>query len=227
MSRQRFSSGVRFRWQEMTYQIVRLLPGGQANLEDILTGAMSIVETNALVHALFADELQFVSENAPVLPNRAADETPISLSDYPDALVDVARYRLEVIHPLLGMEQRTRAAVLGRVQEVKTTQPDHDDHTLHDSLSAAAIYRWIGDYVRSGQDLRALIPAVHARGGKQDQTAAQRGRGAAGAGHPGQVPKCTRRSPLTMCIMSWRCAWRKKTGCARRRISSGCLLEPH
>jgi putative transposase len=172
MSRQRFSSGARFRWQETTYQIVRLLPGDQANIESILTGAISVVETSTLVHALFADELHFVSENTPALPdaqaNRDVDEARLSLSDYPAALVGVARYRLDVIRPLLGMERRTRAAVLARIQEIKTAQPEHSEHTLQDSLSAAAIYRWIGDYVRSGKDLRALIPAVHERGGKQD-----------------------------------------------------------
>jgi putative transposase len=172
MSRQRFSSGARFRWQETTYQIVRLLPGGQANIESILTGATLVVETSVLVHALFAEELHFVSENAPVLPNaqayREADEAPLSLSDYPVALVRVARYRLEVIRPLLGMERRTRAAVLARVQEIKTSQAEDGEHTLQDSLSAAAIYRWIGGFVRSRQDLRALIPAVHERGGKQE-----------------------------------------------------------
>jgi len=167
MSRQRFSSGARFRWHEATYQVVRLLPGGQANLEDILTGAISIVETSALVYALFADELQFVSEDGHAMPDRETNEAPLSLSDYPEALVDVARYRLDVIRQLLEMEQRTRAAVLARIREIKAAQPECSEHSLHGSLSAAAIYRWIGAYVRSGQDLRALIPAVHARGGKQ------------------------------------------------------------
>ena len=37
---------------------------------------------------------------------------------------------------------------------------------MQDSVSAAAIYRWISDYVSSGSDLRALIPSVHERGGK-------------------------------------------------------------
>ena len=63
------------------------------------------------------------------------DEAHLSLSDYPAALVCVARYRLEVIRPILEMEHRTRAAVLARVQEIKAAQPEHGDHTLRDSLS--------------------------------------------------------------------------------------------
>jgi len=170
MSRQRFSSGARFRWQEITYQIVRLLPGGQANIENIMTGVTLVVEISTLVHALFAAELHFVSTNTPQSDIQAGNnlkDTLLSLSDYPAGLVAVARYRLVVIAPLLEMKQRTRAAVLARVRELKTTHQKQSEHTLHDTLSAAAIYRWIGDFVRSGHDLRALIPAVHERGGKQ------------------------------------------------------------
>jgi hypothetical protein len=69
MSKHRFSSGARFRWQGTTYQIVRLLPVGQANIENILSGATSVVEISILVKALFDFELHFVSENGTVLPS--------------------------------------------------------------------------------------------------------------------------------------------------------------
>jgi len=170
MSRQRFSSGARFRWQDTAYQIVRLLPDGRANIENILTGVTLVVEISTLVQALFTAELHFVSTNIPQSDTQAGNsfrDARLNLSDYPAELVAVARYRLAVIAPLLEMKQRTRAAVLARVQELKTTHQKQSEHTLHDTISAAAIYRWIGDYVRSGHDLRALIPAVHERGGKQ------------------------------------------------------------
>ncbi len=167
MSRLRFSSGARFRWHDVAYQVVRLLPGEQANIENILTGAISIVDISALVHALFAGDLCFVPEHIAESPRLGVEKTPLSLSDYPEELVRVARYRLEAICPLLELERRTRTAVLDRVLEIKAAQPEQNGRSLQDSISVAAIYRWIGDYVRSGQDLRALIPAVHARGGKQ------------------------------------------------------------
>ncbi len=78
----------------------------------------------------------------------------------------MARYRLEAIYPLLELERRTRTAVLDRVLEIKAAQSEPNGPSLQDSVSIAAIYRWIGDYVRSEQDLRALIPAVHALGGR-------------------------------------------------------------
>lgn len=170
MIKHRFSTGARFRWRDVTYQIVRLLPAGQANIENILTGASSTVEISTLVKALFDFDLHFVSENAPVLSGPPVesgdDEAHLSLNDYPAELVNIARYRLDVISPLLKVTQRTRANVLDRVQEIKTNQRGQSERTLQASVSPAAIYRWIDDYVHSGNDLRALIPAVHERGGK-------------------------------------------------------------
>ena len=187
MSRQRFSSGARFRWHETTYQVVRLLPGGQASIEEILTGVTSVVETSALVHALFADELQFVSEDGHPLPERAVDEAPLSLSDYPEALVEVARYRLEVIHPLLGMERRTRAAVLARVQEIKAAQPECGEHNLHESRQRCSHLSLDRRVCEQRPGSSCFDPGRARTRGQADQTSAQRGRGAAGAGHPGQV----------------------------------------
>ena len=75
MSRQRFTSGARVRWQGVTYQITRLLPDAQANLENLLTGAILVVEIATLVKALFAAELAFIADQqlAP-LPGLAQDD---------------------------------------------------------------------------------------------------------------------------------------------------------
>lgn len=145
MSRLRFSSGARFLWRNATCQVVRLLPDEQAHIENILTGAVSVVEISTLVHALFAGELCFVSEHVAASPRLGAEKTPLSLSDYPEELVWVARYRLEAIRPLLELERRTRAAVLARVLEIKTVQSEQNGRSLQDSVILAAIYRWIGD----------------------------------------------------------------------------------
>ena len=62
MIRQHLSSGTKFRWQNVTYRIIRLLSGGQANLEEMLTGVVTVVEISILVQALFNAELFFVDE---------------------------------------------------------------------------------------------------------------------------------------------------------------------
>lgn len=168
MSNQRFITGARLRWQGATYQITRLLPGGQANLEDVLTGATTMVEVVTLVKALFAAELVFIQDARLVSTSGQTAEdaaTPRCLADYPESLVAIARYRFSVIEPLLTLALRTRADVRARVQELEANQSTSAERTLHNTLSVAALYRWLRDYTHSGHDLRALIPAVRARGG--------------------------------------------------------------
>ena len=170
MSPQRLSSGARFQWRGVTYQISRLLPDGKVNLEEFLTGAVSVVEMSTLVQGLFDGELHFLVET-PLSPTVASKDQPPSivsraLSDYPAELVSVARYRLDVIRPLVSLEHRTRAAVSARVQAVRAAQPVEIGRALRNSVGVTAVYDWIRAYVNSGNDLRALIPAVHERGGR-------------------------------------------------------------
>lgn len=91
----------------------------------------------------------------------------LPLSDYPVELVAIARYRLDVIRPLLALPSRTRVAVQARVSAIQIGHPADGERTLQTTVSIAAVYRWIADYTRS-DDVRALIPAVHDRGGKHD-----------------------------------------------------------
>lgn len=165
MSAQRLSSGARFQWHGITYQINRLLPDGQVNLEEVLTGATSIVAMTVLVHAVFDDELHFLGDNRPALsvtPDASAESPAgLPLSDYPLELVAIARDRLAVIRPLLALSKRTRADVAAHVQSLTTTSVASTE-----VVGVATVYRWLKAYTRSGRDLRALIPAVHERGGK-------------------------------------------------------------
>jgi putative transposase len=169
MSMQRFSSGSRFCWQGVTYAVMRLLPDGKINIENIFTRATLVVEVSTLVRALFDGELQFVVEGKHVKSDvgdgSGVTSEYLDLSDCPEKLVIIARYRLEVIRPLLEMKKRTRAAVAARVQTVKATRSEISERTLQSSISVTSIYRWIRDYTQSGNDLRALIPTTHKRGG--------------------------------------------------------------
>ncbi len=170
MKPQRLSSGARFEWHGRAYQINRLLPEGKVNLEELLTGAIAIVEMATLVRALFDDELHFQVENKPSRSTSSQEShhpsTSLALSDYPAELVAIAQYRLDVIRPLLNLEKRTRAVVQARVQAIRTAQRPEAERTLRNTVGITAVYGWIRDYEHSGHDLRALIPAVQERGGK-------------------------------------------------------------
>jgi putative transposase len=172
MSAQRFSSGKCFHWQDTTYEVRRLLPGGRLRIEDVLTEDAVVVELPTLVEALFDGKLRFAIEGQHTTPDAndhaGIESQYIDLVDCPEHLVTIARRRLEVIQPLLEMkpEERTREAVEMRVREIRETTLEAENCGLQDSVSVASIYRWIRDYTQSGNDLRALIPATGERGGK-------------------------------------------------------------
>jgi len=172
MTSQRLSSGARFQWHGVSYQITRLLPAGQVNLEDLMTGTISSVAMMDLVQALFDDELHFLADNKPgasvTTAQPACPPAWLALSEYPAELVTIARYRLTVIEPLLKLAHRTRADVSHRVQSIRAEQASSREASLHSAVSVAAVYRWLADYTRSGHDVRTLIPAVRERGGKDD-----------------------------------------------------------
>jgi len=153
MSRQCFSSGTRFLWQGNTYEVLRLLPGEQINIENISTGTILVEKMSVLVCALFKGELEFAIKGKPKISDGIVD-----LSDYPEKLVAIAKSRLDVIRPLLMIAKRSRNTIQERVKEVQGSGPP----TNHASqVSVASVYRWIRDYLDSDGDLRSLIPNTH------------------------------------------------------------------
>lgn len=172
MSTQRFSTGKRFRWENTVYEIKRLLPDGKIQLEALADGTTLIVEQERLAQALFSETLFFESVRAPAPQKQKPDpvgQGPVALSDYPEAGAAVGHYRLEVIEPLLALppERRTQAAVQARVRGLQAAKPADGKQGLIHSVSARSIYRWMAAYLRSGSDLRVLVPRTHARGGKR------------------------------------------------------------
>jgi len=169
MSAQHFSYGAQFRWQGSTYEVVQLLSARKILIEDVLRGTRTVTEMSVLVQALFDGELCFAIEGKQARESEPGDmrveNEYLDLGDCPEELVTVARYRLEVIQPLLDMERRTRAGVVARVQAIQAVGRG-DGAGLQCAVSVASVYRWMSDYTHSGRDLRALIPMVHKRGGK-------------------------------------------------------------
>ncbi|GAG09351.1 unnamed protein product, partial [marine sediment metagenome] len=95
----------------------------------------------------------------------------LDLSDHPTNLVDISRYRLRVIEPLIAQRPKEilREVVRARVSEIleeNDLKGDSQAGVLKKSISVPSVYRWIKRYEQSGNDLRALIPDTAMRGGK-------------------------------------------------------------
>lgn len=166
MLHQRFSTGAQFTWHGAMYEVLRYLPDLQSvSVENLNTGFCESFPLQSLVEALFADELQFVTKKRYNTKKETSSSLPeemhIALDDYPQHLVDIAKFRMKVIEPLfeLSPSERSHDTVAARVKEVKITSPDK-------KVSVRSIYRWIKDWEMSGGDLRALIPNYSRCGGR-------------------------------------------------------------
>jgi len=173
MATTHFSPGKRFIWDGQVFEIRRLLPDRQANIENITTSAFITKDLGFLIRELFDGNIIFLDESLrDISPNnKASSAIGKDLSDFPQHLVDVARYRLSVIEPLIEQYpgNLTGQVIQFRIEEIHAQEESEridSPSTLEHSLSRSSIYRWLRAYWISGKDIRALIPDTGNRGGK-------------------------------------------------------------
>jgi putative transposase len=165
MIAQRFSPGKQISRNDEVFEIDRLLPGDQIQLENVATGGMLTAKVSELTNELFTGLLAFISSRNGKKNKREGcnsnEEKYMELSDCPSQLLEKANFRLDAIKPLLGVDALTRMQVKSRAEEL-SRQSGSDGR----SASLASLYRWIRDYKRSGNDIRSLIPMSSEQGGR-------------------------------------------------------------
>lgn len=149
LSARRFVVGTRFRWQGNDFDVKMLLPDNRVNIQSTDTLALSTISVQELVGALFNGELVLVNSIGTSVPQPVR-----TLADYNTEDVERARFRFSVIEPLTGLSPATRTEELFKARASET------------GVGVASVYRWIADYEKNAYDLRSLIYASNARGGK-------------------------------------------------------------
>lgn len=164
-----FGTGIRFTWGGMVYEVTRVFPQeGKVNVENISLGASMLLELTQLQEAFFEGQLEFLSAPPANGAKGVAQRRPVmDLSDFSEQPAAIARYRYEVIRPLLALKphERTRQAVEKRIQEVRAAPPPLGQETWLKTLSRRSIFRWIGRLARNNGDLRSLVPNFRQCGG--------------------------------------------------------------
>lgn len=153
MSTQRFSPNTEFVWQKQPYQVTRILPANLIEIENLFNGQAKVVSFQDLYQALVDGQIEFVAaDRQPITPPK------IGLEDFTRRQQATARYRLQVIEPLLKIPSHRRATqdIDNRVEEVKKAQ--QLGHMPDKPISRISVYRWLGAYSQSGNDIRALVP---------------------------------------------------------------------
>ena len=165
MSNYRFSPGQQFFWQGKRYEVKRVVaPEQSVNLECLENGILLLADMNALIQEFFAGNLWFVERNTGSNNKPSAD---LDLSSYPEEDVAIARWRLQIIQPILDLpsDQQTEKAVVEHVEKIRSSLPPNTTRKLTQIVSRTTLYRWLKIYRLSGNDIRSLLPQCDERGG--------------------------------------------------------------
>lgn len=209
MAGNRFTTGESFTWNDRPFTVRRCHKNGDRTLVDETTGEIQATLTplQTLVEELFAGKIRF--EQAPndekgkpdtVTPTQEElDPTDgllsstcfLALEDYPPHLVEIARYRLRIVAPLvkMGRGKRTKKDVEASIEAAQEYAPkpqpskgepptgDEDadeaiadeeppgDEDADKGTTVNSVYRWIPIFEQNKYDLRSLIPHTDKRGG--------------------------------------------------------------
>ncbi|MEM7332766.1 MAG: hypothetical protein AAF490_11810, partial [Chloroflexota bacterium] len=146
----RFSPGTEFLWKDEIYKVIRYLAGNKISIERVKDGEYISVTYDSLTVAIHKSELSFLGAQSCEI-----QQPQITLQDYSENQQQIAKYRFQVIHPLLK-KQRIKKDVENRVEEIKKQQKAGTLPKL--PISVISVYRWIKLYTTSGEDIRALVP---------------------------------------------------------------------
>jgi len=165
MSSYRFNPGQQFIWQGKRYEVKRVVaPEQRVNLECLENGILLLADMSALIQEFFTGNLWFVERNAGSIDKPSAD---LDLSSYPEEDVEIARWRLQTIQPILDLppDQQTEKTVIEQVEKIRSSFPTGTSRKLSQVVSRTTLYRWLKIYRLSGNDVRSLLPQCDERGG--------------------------------------------------------------
>jgi len=153
-----FRKNTAFEWQGASYRIKELPPNGEALIEVVATGVMSIVPLRQLLGEYTAGRLVATLATSDSPPGGPAYSRP--LDDLDPRLVDEAKRRLRYI---VAIEDQVRPVFTNAYLKPILTRlaTEFGDG---DPPSPLTVYRWRLRYLASGRDARSLVPRWDRRG---------------------------------------------------------------
>jgi len=170
----RLRIGMHFVQEGNEFVIEGPLPNQELRIRDTATGICSARSTTDLLNTLFAGQLELTGEGDErqrLLERRAQTQvSDLTLLEEGDPLKAEAVRRLHYVQAVIGQRlgARTREILSPIVAQVgRQIQDAHPP-------SWSTVKRWCRIYERAGEDVRALVPAVKARGNRRAKYSGQR-----------------------------------------------------
>lgn len=156
-----FRRNTAFEWQGATHRIKELPPNGEALIEVVATGVMSIAPLQQLLDEYSAGRLVGSTDPSTRLPGGPVYSRP--LEDLDPRLVKEAKRRLRYI---TAIEEQARPVFTNDYLKpilARLASEFGDD----DPPTPVTVYRWYRRYLASGRDARALVPRWDRRGNQK------------------------------------------------------------
>lgn len=178
MSGQRFHKDLHILFRGREYVINQRLRNGELRVKDVVTDEYKSVPEMELVEALFDGHLEFLGEGAggSLAQIRAARSYVEDLSALNDGdpkqkkRKDEARRRYKYVSAVLskGVKKLTKNTLGPLIKEVAALIKDPN------SPSWSTLYNWVRAYMKSGEDIRVLVPATNKRGNTKPKYSGRR-----------------------------------------------------
>lgn len=177
MARMRFTLGTRYLLQGQVYLVRQVLVDRRLVVENQSFGGQATVTQDDLCEAWARGDLRFEVHG----PNtRHSSDSPIAttytFADFqhlPPKLRDEAWRRYQLIRPLLllPLKERTRQAIAAHAARISKhaaggAPASGKRAAVGEAVSRTSLERWMTAFIRSGYDIRSLVPATERHGGK-------------------------------------------------------------
>ncbi|MBO0862065.1 MAG: hypothetical protein J2P21_26945 [Chloracidobacterium sp.] len=165
----RLRIGMKFKQQGRIFLIDRCLPDGTLAVKDLLSGDTSGRTQGELVNALFERKLELLGDDN-WSANLTAHLEKVRVGDLSE-LADEDSLRLEAIRRRRYVERIRSEPPISAGKEDLTKLIQSVGEQIGDAKppSSRTVRRWLSSYMQAGEDIRALMPGMRARGNRRSK----------------------------------------------------------
>ena len=160
MNRISLRVGLNFWLKGREYMVKKHLAQGDWQIVEVTTEVISTIKETALIQLLFRGELKFEPRLSSTRQGKKPEYLQADFTQIPEELREEAKRKYQYINRVmeLNINQRNQASLQPIIDQVSQELNDLG------APSWVTLYRWLKTYLKSGQDIRSLIPRHQAKG---------------------------------------------------------------
>ena len=160
MNRISLRAGLHFWLKGREYMVKKHLAQGDWQIVEVTTEVISTIKQTALIQLLFRGELTFEPQLSSKSLGQKSEYLKADFTQIPSELRDEAKRKYQYVNRVieLNINKRNQASLQPIIDQVSIELNDLG------APSWVTLYRWLKTYIKSGQDIRSLIPRHQAKG---------------------------------------------------------------